>query len=117
MKCFKLLVAVFSLLTIVAVCKASSITCETPRRSHVLQLDEDAVLILKRPYASGQPVRQPSSINRTRGSRLQRVIHFEGNRYSIRIEDLERFDETADKLVIRTSAGHEMTYPIQCQKN
>lgn len=95
----------------------ASITCTTPRESKVLVIKKGSISLSK-PYfdESSRSVASTSSI-RTKliGKGFTKVLFVNGNKHTIHVEDKENFSELNDYLVIRSTVGHEMTYPLNCQ--
>ena len=44
-----------------------------------------------------------------------KTLYIEGNKYFIKIQDINHFSEFDDYLAITSSRGHVMTYPLTCQ--
>ncbi|MBT3237060.1 MAG: hypothetical protein HN353_13975 [Bdellovibrionales bacterium] len=50
------------------------------------------------------------------GNGLNKMIHFEGNRYLLHIENRNHFNSIDDFISIRSSKGHEIIYPVDCHR-
>jgi hypothetical protein len=44
-----------------------------------------------------------------------KTLYIEGNKYFIKIQNINHFSELDDYLAITSSRGHVMTYPLTCQ--
>lgn len=95
---------------------SGKITCETPRGTKVLVIDDQKVSISQplrisqnRAVASVQGVR-----TKLEGPGFTKVLFHNGAKHIIHIEDRKNFSVVDDYLIIRSNEGHEMTYPLEC---
>ncbi len=95
---------------------SSTIECQTPHLTKVFTINDHAVVFKA---DEGKQARTIASITKIRskkiGSSFKKILHHEGNQYTISIANEEKFDEVNDYLSIRSPEGHEMTYPISCK--
>jgi len=51
------------------------------------------------------------------GNSVTKIMNFEGKRYYIHIENKDSTNSVDDYVAIRSKQGHEMIYPLECQKS
>jgi hypothetical protein len=92
------------------------ITCETPRGTKVLVIEDQKVSI-SQPFRIDQ-TRSVASVQGVRtkleGTGFTKVMFHNGAKHIIHIEDRKSFSVVDDYLIIRSNEGHEMTYPLEC---
>ncbi|MGB0453303.1 MAG: hypothetical protein ACPGJV_06275 [Bacteriovoracaceae bacterium] len=96
------------------------LNCDTPRKFHSFKIIGKTVVI-KKSSQDDRGIRNPATFNansRTKYTRLgfKKYFSFEGNRYHIKISDMNSLSEVEDFVSIQNSKGHEMTYPLNCKK-
>ena len=95
----------------------AGITCYTPNLSKKLEISENTIAITK-PYlaAADRALASISSIRtKFKANGFDKILYANGEKHTIHIEDQNSFSEINDYLVIRTSEGHEMTFPLTCE--
>ncbi len=97
---------------------APQIICTTPRESKVVLIKESAValstpekLINQRTVASVSSVR-----TKHEGKGFTKIIYLDGIKHTIHIEDENKFSDISDYMVMRSQEGHEITYPLTCNR-
>lgn len=112
MICFGLL----SVSTMAVMGPNQKITCETPRGAKVIVIENQKVS-LSQPFRLNQN-RAVASVSGVRtklkGSGFEKILYHNGAKHIIHIEDSKSFSSFDDYLIIRSSEGHEMTYPLEC---
>lgn len=90
-----------------------SITCSTPRGHQAYTILNGSIEV--------QEGREIASISAMRtkkiGNGLMKIVQYQGNKITLRIGDVKNFDEMNDFVNIRSTLGHEITYPLTCQLN
>lgn len=109
-------ISLFSANTMAVMEGGQKITCETPRGTKVLVIDNQKVSISQplkinqnRAVASVEGVR-----TKFEGTGFTKVLFYNGAKHIIHIEDKKNFSVVDDYLIIRSNEGHEMTYPLEC---
>lgn len=96
---------------------SAAIVCETPRESKTIEIESQTVTIKGSEEIS--PSRVVASIGAVRtklqGNGFTKVLFHSGAKHIIHIEDRNSFSEVDDYLIIRSSEGHEITYPLNCK--
>ena len=97
---------------------APQIICTTPRESKVVLIKETSIalstpekLINQRTVASVSSVR-----TKIEGKGFTKIIFMNGIKHTIHIDDQAQFSDTNDYMVMRSNEGHEITYPLTCNK-
>lgn len=92
------------------------IECHTPRMTKTFQIANNNVTFYQNDESETR--RNIASVNQIRTKRettgFTKFLKFEGHKYTIHIQDLEKFSEVDDYILVRSKAGHEMTYPLTC---
>ncbi|HAZ11851.1 MAG: hypothetical protein A2X86_07630 [Bdellovibrionales bacterium GWA2_49_15] len=99
------------------------ITCQTNHKSdQFLQFQDSQVVIsINRPDATTRQIAS-SSITfeglRTKwnGKSVEKIGYFENNKHTIHIDDVSNLSNVNDYISIRSQEGHEMIYPLSCQR-
>lgn len=93
-----------------------NIVCFGPRQSHKVVLNKKNVTI-SRPFAAiNREIASEISVRtRLRGNGFSKFFYLAGKKYTIHIEDQNNFSDIDDYMVIKSSNGHEITYPLECQ--
>lgn len=112
----------FAILFLNASAKASEdkITCSIPRMERDVIIEKAKLVWVdpdqpesKREIAS---VDSFSVRTKTFHRGMEKIMMKNGEKYTIHIEDVSNMNEVDDYILIRSKEGHEMTYPILCQK-
>tara|TARA_Y100000780_G_C13695979_1_gene422420 strand:- start:28917 stop:29222 length:306 start_codon:yes stop_codon:yes gene_type:complete len=97
---------------------APQIICTTPRESKVVLIKDTSValstpekLINQRTVASVSSVR-----TKLQGKGFTKIIFLDGIKHTIHIENQNDFSDVNDYMVMRSQEGHEITYPLTCNK-
>ena len=95
------------------------IACQTPRAKKVMKITDQKVSFLEERMRMNEG-REIASINsvRTRasGQGFTKILNFEGKKHTIHIEDENNFSSVNDYIVIKSKQGHEITYPLECER-
>jgi hypothetical protein len=94
-----------------------TISCSTPNKNKSFIITDDKVVFEKEDL---QPsIRSIASVDKVKtkkeGSGFTKTLIYEGNKYTIHVNNEEKFDDVEDYLSIRSEKGHEITYPINCK--
>jgi hypothetical protein len=49
------------------------------------------------------------------GNGFSKFFYVSGKKYTIHIDDKDNFSDIDDYMIIKSSNGHEITYPLNCQ--
>lgn len=111
-----------AMLFINASAKASSdrIVCDIPRMERNLIIEKAKMVWVDPDLPAGH--REIASIEgiavRTKSTDrgVEKIMMKNGEKYTVHIENVSNMNEADDYILIRSKEGHEMTYPILCQK-
>jgi hypothetical protein len=92
-----------------------SLICHTDRidKKFVIEKKEVTIYNFRGDDHSGRKI--ASSITKKRSNGFDQIIHFEGNRYQLHIENRYLLNSVDDYISIRSPQGHEIIYPIKCK--
>ncbi|MAF79292.1 MAG: hypothetical protein CME63_04685 [Halobacteriovoraceae bacterium] len=118
MKTLRNLFSLCLFLTSTMAMAAPQIICTTPRESKVVLIKDTSValstpekLINQRTVASVSSVR-----TKLQGKGFTKIIFLDGIKHTIHIENQNDFSDVNDYMVMRSQEGHEITYPLTCNK-
>lgn len=105
-------------LTIFAVISFNSmagIVCHTPRLNKVFEINENKITFIHElDQNKNRELASVNSRNKNDISGLTKVVNFENEKHTIHIENIKKFSDIDDYIVIRNHIGHEVTYPLSC---
>jgi hypothetical protein len=95
---------------------SEQITCFGPRNSHKIILNSKSVSVSK-PFSNiSRDVASEISVRtRVMGNGFSKFFYVSGKKYTIHIDDKDNFSDIDDYMIIKSSNGHEITYPLNCQ--
>ena len=97
------------------------VICHTPRMKLAFKVDNQHIAFLQHKQKDGPDRQIASSEEMDCGTRLThkgftKVVNYEGKKHKIHIRDVNKFSALDDYIIIRNSEGHEVTYPLNCEK-
>lgn len=108
----------FIILGLTTQAMAANIVCSSPRLKKALKISNSRIAFLEESQLDGRQVAS-SAIKgvRTRNTAkgFDKIVHYEGHKHTIHIEDKNEFNELNDYIVIKSREGHEITYPLSCE--
>ena len=109
-----LVITFFTLLTFNT---EASILCHTPRMNKIFEVSDKKVTFFnefdshaKRTLAS------VTSRSKNENMGVTRVVQFENQKHTIHIADMNSFSDVNDYIIIKSKTGHEVTYPLSCER-
>ncbi len=110
--------ALLSLLMIIASFTAeASIICHTPSMNKVFEVKEKKITFFNEfDQAARRTIASVSSRSKFERKGVTKIVDFENHKHTIHISDMENFSDVDDYIIIKASTGHEVTYPITCEK-
>ncbi len=90
---------------------AMNIRCETPRQNVVLKIENNRLKIDGR-----FPAETMIQRSKDRGDSKTMIFHVSGDKHTLHIANKNSPSELDDYINIKSRQGHEITYPINCQK-
>lgn len=95
----------------------ASVLCHTPRMNKIFEVSDKKVTFYnefdsraKRELASVTGRSKPSE------NGLTKVVDFENQKHTIHISDMNNFSDVNDYIIIKSRTGHEVTYPLTCER-
>lgn len=107
-----------TVLALFSTAMAASIVCSSPRLKKSLKISNSRVAFLEESQLDGRQLASSDIAGvRTRNTAkgFTKILHYEGHKHMIHIEDTKDFSELEDYIVIKSREGHEMTYPLNCE--
>ncbi len=94
----------------------ANIICTTPNKNIQFSLADNTITFIESPADYNNQDRGIASLS-TKNSvnGLTKILLYEGNKYTLHIENFNNFSDLKDYLIIKSSKGHEITYPLICQ--
>ena len=108
----------FMIMGLTAQTMASSIVCSSPRLKKALKISNTRVAFLEEGQLDGRQLASSAVKGvRTRNTAkgFDKIVHYEGHKHTIHIEDKSNLNELNDYIVIKSREGHEITYPLDCE--
>lgn len=109
-----LVITFFTLLTFNT---EASIVCHTPRMNKIFEVSDKKVTFFSE--FDTQAKRELASVtSRTKSSAtgMTKIVEFENQKHTIHITNMNDFSDVNDYIIVKSRAGHEVTYPIACEK-
>jgi hypothetical protein len=115
-----ILTTLFMLLALTIGTTASAngnIECQVDRMGKTFSISTNTITLRGDESENGRAIASIAAIRTRRsGNGFTKIMNFEGHKYGLHIEDTNSFSEVNDYITIRSSRGHEVTYPISCQR-
>jgi hypothetical protein len=95
----------------------ASIFCHTPRMNKIFEVSEKNITFFNE-FETGakRELASVSSKSKPNGTGVTKIVDFENQKHIIHITDLNSFSEINDYIIIKSRSGHEVTYPLTCEK-
>lgn len=95
----------------------ASILCHTPRMNKVFEVSDKKVTFFNE-FDTKAKRELASAPSRTKNNAkgVTKFVDFENQKHTIHINDMEKFSDVDDYIIIKARTGHEVTYPITCEK-
>lgn len=93
------------------------IVCFGPRNSHKVEINGKSVSV-SRPFSNiNRNVASEIAVRtRVMGNGFSKFFYLGGKKYTVHIDDQASFSDIDDYMIIRSNNGHEITYPLECNK-
>ncbi len=90
---------------------ATNLRCETPRQNVVIKIENNKLKIDGRFPA--ETIVQRSKVQ---GQSKTMIFHAGGDKHTLHIANKDKPSELSDYINIKSRQGHEITYPVNCEK-
>ena len=108
---------IFTFITLLAFNTEASVLCHTPRMNKIFEVSDKKITFFnefdshaKRELAS------VSSRTKSADTGVTKIVDFENQKHTIHISDMNNFSDVNDYIIIRSRTGHEVTYPLTCER-
>lgn len=108
---------ILSILILTSFYAEASILCHTPRMNKIFEVSDKKITFFnefdnnaKRELASVTPRSKSNSTG------ITKTVDFENQKHIIHIGDMNSFSDVNDYIIIKSRTGHEVTYPLTCEK-
>ncbi len=107
-----------SLLMIIASFSSeASILCHTPRMNKIFEVADKKITFFNEfDQTARREIASVSSRSKPEIKGVTKIVDFENHKHTIHISDVDNFSDVEDYIIIKSNTGHEVTYPITCQK-
>ena len=109
-----LVITFFTLLTFNT---EASIVCHTPRMNKIFEVSDKKVTFFNE--FDNQTKRELASVvsrSKSTSKGMTKIVDFENHKHTIHITDMNNFSDVNDYIIVKSRQGHEVTYPISCEK-
>ncbi len=95
----------------------ASILCHTPRMNKIFEVADKKITFFNEfDQAARREIASVSSRTKPEHKGLTKIVDFENHKHTIHISDVNNFSDVEDYIIIKSNTGHEVTYPITCEK-
>jgi hypothetical protein len=109
-----LLITIVSILSFSA---SANILCHTPRSNKIFEIKDTKVTFYNEfDVATKRELASVPSRVRTTEKGMTKIVDFENQKHTIHISDAAHFSDVDDYIIIKAKSGHEVTYPLSCEK-
>ena len=92
------------------------IVCHTPTRDKVLKINTDGIGVAKTASKGSRNIASVLNIRTFKTSHgFTKVFRYKNLDARVHIENTKSFNEANDYFTVRSTEGHQMTYPITCE--
>ena len=95
----------------------ASVLCHTPRMNKVFEVSDKKVTFFSE--FDSHAKRELASVvarNKSEAQGITKVVEFENQKHTIHITDMNNFSDVNDYIIVKSRAGHEVTYPLSCER-
>jgi hypothetical protein len=107
---------VITFLTLLAFNTEANVICHTPRMNKVFEVSDKKVTFYNE--FDSQAKRELASVvarNKTESQGITKIVEFENQKHIIHITDMNNLSDVNDYIIVKSRAGHEVTYPLSCE--
>jgi hypothetical protein len=109
---------VLTFLTLLAFNTEASILFHTPRMNKIFEVSDKKITFFNE-FDSHTNKRELASIvsrSKTSDTGMTKIVDFENQKHTIHISDMQSFSDVNDYIIIKSRTGHEVTYPLTCER-
>jgi hypothetical protein len=111
--------ALFILMTIATTLSIAeaNVVCHTPRLNKIFELksDNNVTFFHENDSSLRRELASLVSRNKVSDSGVTKIVNFENQKHTIHINDMKKFSDADDYIIIKAKSGHETTYPLLCE--
>jgi hypothetical protein len=95
---------------------SASIVCHTPRLNKIFELKDNNSITFFHENDSSAKREIASMVSRSKitDTGITKIVNFENQKHTIHINDMKKFSDADDYIIIKARSGHETTYPLTC---
>ena len=95
----------------------ASVLCHTPRMNKIFEVSDRKVTFFNEfDSKAKRELASVASRSKTNNLGVTQVVEFENQKHTIHIADMNSFSDVNDYIIIKSRTGHEVIYPINCEK-
>ena len=94
----------------------ASVLCHTPRLNKIFEIKDSRVTFFHENDSSARR-ELASLVSRTKevDGGVTKFVSFENQTHTIHINNMSKFSEVDDYIIIKAKSGHETIYPLICE--
>lgn len=109
-----LVITFFTLLTFNT---EASVLCHTPRMNKIFEVSDKKVTFFNEfDSKAKRELASVTSRSKSIDMGVTKVVEFENQKHTIHIANMNSFSDVNDYIIIKSRTGHEVTYPLSCEK-
>ena len=109
-----LVITFFTLLTFTT---SASVLCHTPRMNKIFEVSDKKVTFFNEfDSKAKRELASVASRSKSNDMGVTKVVEFENQKHTIDIANMNSFSDVNDYIIIKSRTGHEVTYPLSCEK-
>lgn len=95
----------------------ASILCHTPRMNKIFEVSDKKVTFFNEfDSKAKRELASVTSRSKSNDMGVTKVVEFENQKHTIHITDMNNFSDVNDYIIIKSRTGHEVIYPLNCEK-
>ena len=95
----------------------ASVLCHTPRMNKIFEVSDKKVTFFNEfDSKAKRELASVASRSKANDMGVTKVVEFENQKHTIHIANMNSFSDVNDYIIIKSRTGHEVTYPLSCEK-
>jgi hypothetical protein len=96
---------------------SASVLCHTPRMNKIFEVSDKKVTFFNEfDSKAKRELASVTSRSKSDDMGVTKVVEFENQKHTIHISNMNSFSDVNDYIIIKSRTGHEVTYPLSCEK-
>lgn len=108
---------VMTFLALLTFSTSASVLCHTPRMNKIFEVSDKKVTFFNEfDSKAKRELASVASRSKSIDMGVTKVVEFENQKHTIHIANMNSFSDVNDYIIIKSRTGHEVTYPLSCEK-